>query len=356
MRQLRRKSGVRSGDRGVALPELQQHQEIARSDARVGLHELRDAKVAAANTRGLLSSNDPAASDEHQVVCQNCGGTTVFTGTLTATRCPYCASPIQRDDIQDAPKTLPVDGVIPFGVDDKVARQNIEKWINSAGSRRRSSSPIGPSARFRACISPISVTTPSPIPAIRVSAATTTRWRSVAATTGTLKPAPAGPMSAATSSIISKMLQPWLIPVSIRNVSRSSSRGRSRRRARSPANTSPDIWPRTYEIGPEEGFQVARREEIDDRIASTVRRDIGGDKQRISSSESRFNPLQFRYLLLPIWLLTVVYDSKPFQVYINGVTGEVQGSRPYSKVKIIAAIVAAIIAITAIVILVQSVR
>ena len=69
-----------------------------------------------------------------------------------------------------------------------------------------------------------------------------------------------------------------------------------------------------------------------------------------------FNPLQFRYLLLPIWLLTVVYDSKPFQVYINGVTGEVQGSRPYSKVKIIAAIVAAIIAITAIVILVQSVR
>ena len=48
--------------------------------------------------------------------------------------------------------------------------------------------------------------------------------------------------------------------------------------------------------------------------------------------------MTFKHLLLPIWLLTVIYAGKPFQVCINGVTGEVQGRRPYSKAKIVAAI------------------
>ena len=48
--------------------------------------------------------------------------------------------------------------------------------------------------------------------------------------------------------------------------------------------------------------------------------------------------MTYKHLLLPIWLLTVIYEQKPFQVYINGVTGEVHGARPYSKVKILAAV------------------
>ncbi len=41
-----------------------------------------------------------------------------------------------------------------------------------------------------------------------------------------------------------------------------------------------------------------------------------------------------------MWLLTVIYGGSPFQVFINGVTGEVQGQRPYSKVKIALAVIA----------------
>ncbi len=39
----------------------------------------------------------------------------------------------------------------------------------------------------------------------------------------------------------------------------------------------------------------------------------------------------------------MVYAGRPFQVCINGVTGEVQGHRPFSKVKIAAAITLAVI-------------
>ncbi|WP_260840063.1 MULTISPECIES: hypothetical protein [Gordonia] len=340
----------------LRCPSCNSTREIARTDARIGLHDLRSSEVAAGSTRGLLSADDPAASDEHQVVCQNCGGTTVFTGTLTATRCPYCASPIQRDDIQDAPKTLPVDGVIPFGVDSKQARQNIEKWISSrwfAPTEFKKYRTLGSFSSVYFSYFSYDTTAYTRYSGQRGDdytvvvgegddrhTETRTRWSHVhGEVVDNFKDVAALANKGIDAERVEE-LKPWPIQTA-RPFTGEYLAGH---------------LARTYEIGPDEGFQIARREEIDARITSTVRRDIGGDKQRISSSESRFNPLQFRYLLLPIWLLTVVYDSKPFQVYINGVTGEVQGSRPYSKTKIISAIVAALALIAAIVILVQAVR
>ena len=85
-----------------------------------------------------------------------------------------------------------------------------------------------------------------------------------------------------------------------------------------------------------------------------MRRDIGGDKQHpvvgIAVPIRAAVPV---HPPPPIRLLTVVYDSKPFRVYIKWQPVGA-GSRPPAG-QIIAAIVAAIIAITAIVILVQSV-
>ena len=61
-------------------------------------------------------------------------------------------------------------------------------------------------------------------------------------------------------------------------------------------------------------------------------------------------------LLLPIWLLTVIYQEKPFQVYINGVTGEVQGARPWSRVKIIVTAVLALILLIAIIAIIAAAK
>jgi len=60
--------------------------------------------------------------------------------------------------------------------------------------------------------------------------------------------------------------------------------------------------------------------------------------------------MSYKHLLLPIWLLTVIYQQRPFQVYINGVTGEVHGQRPYSKVKIAIAVVLALIVAIALIV------
>ena len=48
--------------------------------------------------------------------------------------------------------------------------------------------------------------------------------------------------------------------------------------------------------------------------------------------------LVFCQLALPVWMLTVTFKNKPYNAVINGVTGEVQGRRPWSWIKITLAI------------------
>ena len=43
--------------------------------------------------------------------------------------------------------------------------------------------------------------------------------------------------------------------------------------------------------------------------------------------------------LLPLWLLSYRHGDKVFQVVVNAQTGEVQGERPYSAIKIAATVV-----------------
>lgn len=97
----------------------------------------------------------------------------------------------------------------------------------------------------------------------------------------------------------------------------------------------------TYQVGLEDGFNQAK-DKMKPAIESKIRQDIGGDHQRINSVDTEYNNIKFRHTLLPIWLSAYRYKGKVFRFMINGRTGEVQGERPYSWVKISFAIAAAL--------------
>ena len=78
-------------------------------------------------------------------------------------------------------------------------------------------------------------------------------------------------------------------------------------------------------------------------IATTIRRDIGGDRQTISSVSTQYNSPTFKYILLPVWISAYRYNNKLYQFIINARTGEVQGERPYSALKIALAVIGGII-------------
>jgi predicted RNA-binding Zn-ribbon protein involved in translation (DUF1610 family) len=103
-----------------------------------------------------------------------------------------------------------------------------------------------------------------------------------------------------------------------------------------------------YDVEPEQGLDSAKG-----RMAGVIqedcRRDIGGDEQRVSSVNTRYNSVAFKLMLLPVWICAYLHAGRTFNVLINGRTAEVAGERPYSKAKIAAAVIAALLVIAAIV-------
>jgi predicted RNA-binding Zn-ribbon protein involved in translation (DUF1610 family) len=323
----------------LKCPSCGNVQDIIEDAGRVT--EEQDLRAAVAQLRAA-SQTVQAFTGEKEVVCQNCGGHTTFTGSLTATRCPYCATPIQRDDVHDAPNRLPVNGVVPFAVDSKKAHELVENWINGrwfAPTEFKKYKQTGSFTSVYAAYFTYDADVTTNYTGERGEhytvtvgsgdnrrTETRTRWYSVSGQVrNTFDDVTILANDGLDESKVSK-LEPW------------------------PTQTAKPFSAeyiaghlcRTYDRDVEQCYPKA--EAIMDReIASTIVRDIGGDEQRIHSKQKYVGALTFKHLLLPVWLLTVVYAGKPFQVFINGVTGEVQGQRPWSKVKILAAVAVALV-------------
>ena len=301
----------------------------------------QDLDAAIAAVRSGAVERMQTSADEHEVVCQNCGGHTTFTGSLTATRCPYCATPIQRDDVHQAPARLPVDGVLPFRVPPKVARDKIQDWINSrwfAPNAFKKYSRTGSFASVYGAYFTYDARTRSEYRGQRGDNYTVTvghgenrrtetriRWRRVSGVvTNDFDDVTVLANEGLERKYVSA-LEPW------------------------PTSEASGFNPqylaghlaRTYDHDVEECFGEAKQR-IDAAIEQSIRRDIGGDHQRIHQVNTRYWDLTYKHLLLPIWLLTVLFSGAVYQVFINGVTGEVQGQRPYSKVKIALAVIGAL--------------
>jgi DNA-directed RNA polymerase subunit RPC12/RpoP len=290
---------------------------------------------------------------EKEIVCQNCGGHTTFSGTLTATRCPYCATPIQRDDIHDSPDRLPVDAVLPFQVAEPAAREVVEKWIKSrwfAPNEFKKYSEVGSFTSVYASYFTFDASADTDYTGERGTTYTVTvgsgdnqrtetriRWTYVRGRVhNSFDDLPILANTGLDESKVAK-LEPWPTeharPYSAEYVAGHLSR--------------------TYDRTAEQCFEPARQQ-MEEEIDRTVRSDIGGNQQRVHSKDIHWYDMRFKYLLMPIWLLTVIYEGRPFQVCINGVTGEVQGRRPISKIKVAIAVFVALVVVVGVIILYQS--
>jgi predicted RNA-binding Zn-ribbon protein involved in translation (DUF1610 family) len=99
-----------------------------------------------------------------------------------------------------------------------------------------------------------------------------------------------------------------------------------------------------YQVELDEGF--AQAEPImEEQIRHTVRKDIGGDEQRIHTLRVHHDDISFKHILLPVWISAYRYRDKVYRILINARTGEVQGERPWSTWKIALAVVAGLVVI-----------
>jgi hypothetical protein len=264
-----------------------------------------------------------------------------FIGTLTSTACPYCGTPIQRENIHTATRRIPVDAVLPFLVDHERARMNLGKWVRSRWFAPNTFLKQGVSGDFNGVYLPYWT-----FDTLTFNAYTGQRGDAYYVTVGSGKDQRTE--RRVRWSHASGRFQRFFDDVTV-----PASRGLETHRL-----VALEPWPfgkmipftqqvlagflaRTYDISLKDGFTSAK-ERIDSAIASDVRQRIGGDEQRVWSIQTRCDAITFKHLLLPVWLMTYRLHNKPYRVYINAATGEVQGDRPYSWIKITLAVLLAL--------------
>ena len=97
-----------------------------------------------------------------------------------------------------------------------------------------------------------------------------------------------------------------------------------------------------YQIGLKDAFPLAKKQ-IDSRIYSLVRADIGGDQQRVHDISTRYSETRFKHVLLPVWISAYRFRNKTYRFLVNGQTGEVAGESPLSWQRVTLLVFAVII-------------
>jgi DNA-directed RNA polymerase subunit RPC12/RpoP len=99
-----------------------------------------------------------------------------------------------------------------------------------------------------------------------------------------------------------------------------------------------------YDVDLPSGFDLAKGK-MAPVIHSAICSDIGGDEQRVTSSETQYDQLTFKHILLPIFSGAYRYRDKTYRFFINGQSGQVAGEAPISWIKVTIAVILGLIII-----------
>lgn len=294
---------------------------------------------------GTLPRKPVAQLAPQQYVCRKCGART--QGTSLSQSCQFCGASMVAD-LTDAEQVVP-EAVLPFALDERAARQALAKWTRSRWFAPRALRKVSDAESTKGTYVPH--WTYDAHTATRYTGARgehyyvtrtdsngnsrqerRTRWYPAA---GEVRRYFDDVLVVGTRRLDQKRtekLEPWPLHQSV------------------PYQPSFLAGYHTlrYDVEPEQGLQLAKGK-MAEVIKGDVRRDIGGDVQRIDWFNTQYANLMYKLMLLPVWLANYTYGGKTYPVMINARSGEVHGERPYSAAKITAAIIAGVLLVAAII-------
>lgn len=294
------------------------------------------------------------------VSCPNCGAKLELSAVSQSAECPFCATPVVTDT--GTTRLIKPQGVLPFVLTEERAKAALQDWLKGlwfapnglkryARNNRRMSGVYSPFWTFDAATS-------SRYSGQRGDAYYVTVYRTLFVN-GRSQQVPMQerrvrwtPVSGTVQRSFNDVL-----------VLASSSLPRRFTDALTPWDLShlttfrPEylvgFGAEGYTVPLADGHAVAR-EEMAGVIATDVRRDIGGDEQRIGNIATDHQAETFKHILLPVWSAAYKYGGKSYRFVVNGQSGRVQGERPYSAWKIALAIILGLIVLALAIWLAQS--
>lgn len=314
---------------------------------------LLDFLVYTGKTAGKIETHE-----ELIVHCANCGAETHLSKDITSGRCAFCGAPVVAQ--AQSKKLIKPAGLLPFLVNKAQGNALFRQWIGglwfAPGDLSKRADQAGIDGAYVPCWTYNTIaqtaytgergddyTTTETYTEMmngrmetRTRTVVRTRWSSAS---GTVRGQFRDVLVLATQSLPPKQaghLEPWdlrhIVPYADEYLSGMSCQ--------------------SYQIDLPRGFELAKGI-MAGTIRQTIERDIGGDHQRILSTESEYFDIRFRHLLLPLWISAYHYNGKTFRFLINARTGAVRGERPFSAIKI-AGFVAMIVVVIVVLAIVMS--
>ncbi|WP_413880137.1 primosomal protein N' (replication factor Y) - superfamily II helicase [Tateyamaria sp.] len=297
--------------------------------------------------RAALNTDLPESEIEETRVskCSNCAAEVAFDANVHAAECPFCATPVVTDT--GAHRHIKPRGVLPFAMNETEARDSMTDWLGSLWF-----APGGLQEYARKGRSLQGIYVPY--------------WTFDADTHSTYS-GERGTVYYETKTV---MRDGKRTQVQVAKVRWNRARGKVARffddvlvlaSTSLPKRFTDALEPwdlsalqpyapeflagfraEGYSVDLETGF-IEARAHMDRVIARDVRFDIGGDRQRIHSVDTKMGAVTFKHVLLPVWLAAYKYRGETYRFVVNGRTGRVQGERPYSKGKIALAVLAGLL-------------
>lgn len=317
--------------------------DLAKSDARAKAKAFQELSLA----KGLANDLPEAASAAvRSTSCPACGAVVEFSGANHAANCPYCATPVVVDT--GTKRHIKPQAVLPFALTENQARDALTKWLGSLWFAPNGLLEYTRKGRAMAGIY---------VPFWTFDAATTTRYRGARGEHYYETRMVTVNVNGRSEQRSEQVQRTRWYPASGR-VSRDFDDVITMASASLPQRLGNELtpWDLTamqpynpdYLAGFQaEGYTISLADGWGDAqsimarvIEMDIRRDIGGDVQRIDSADTVYADETFKHVLLPIWTAAYKYGGKSYRFLVNGQTGEVQGERPYSAWKIAFAVLA----------------
>jgi DNA-directed RNA polymerase subunit RPC12/RpoP len=280
-----------------------------------------------------------AALEARVVDCPSCGAQTRFEGHVIGDKCAFCAQPLLLEQAH-AVRLIRAQALLPFALDKAAAQRVFAQWV---ASRWFAPTALKTTVREADGVKGIY------LPWWTYDAGTITTYRGergVQRRVAENRPNATAQGGAPTTRIVTD----WspaagAVAVGFDDILVAGSPSTAPHlarvldqwdlsRLRPPADeVLAGFAVEVYRTGLEAGFAQAR-ERMQPAIDGAIRRDIGGDMQRIHARQTVVDDIRFKHLLMPVWIGSYRFGGKPYQIVVNGQSGEVEGDRPWSVWKI----------------------
>jgi len=251
--------------------------------------------------------------------CDQCAASMSYDASAKTLRCPFCGS--EKMSSRPDARTLRPDGVVPFQIVHSQVEGVLRNWLSQGFWK-----PNDASQR-----SIVSKVTQVFVPFWVFSATTETAWTADSSAVTLGARGSWRPMSGTRVGNYEGVLvgaSGTLTPSEVQEIA--------------PFDLSQAISPDSIDLNNVivEEFRVTRRDArmnasalVEQYEAGEAQHSIPGSIRNLNTNV-RIQDMKSIPLLLPVWIMVYQYRNQPFRVLVNGQTGEVFGTAPFSYAKL----------------------